>query len=376
MEPSGVSLFPNPSIRRARLGVRSLAVAVVVVLVAACQTQAASNPPATSGPPSAGPATGQPTVAPSTGASTGLRGLFHVVGSEPIIPRSMFDDRGAVLPGAIAVDSEGGYHAWIIAFGEAPGTQEIHYVTSDDADSWTEVEDASLEGLSDGFGNPGAMPTSVLEDGDGWVMYLVGTLATEQQGWDIWRATARKASGPWTRSDEPVLRRGKAGTWDAGAVDFPTVVATEDGYTMVYSGTETAASSTGSVGVATSEDGIAWTKRETPVAEPGLCGGFDDRAIHQPRVVVLDDGWVMAYAGYAGSLDSRASIGFADSRDSGVTWGCEWPANALSVEELPAGDGVHTVNAFLRGDRIALLVEWLADGGSDVWLAHLGPRQP
>jgi hypothetical protein len=288
----------------------------------------------------------------------------------------MFEDRGAILPGAIAVDGDGGYHAWVVAFGDPPGTQEVHYLASADAVSWSETADPSLAGLSEGFGNPGAIPTSVLETADGWVMYLVGALATEPQGWDIWRATAAGPGGPWTRSEEPVLRRGAAGTWDAGALDFPSVLATDPGYAMFYSAIPSNRSTEGSIGLATSPDGVAWTKADAPVAEAGLCGGFDERAIHQPRVVAVPDGLVMVYAGYAGDANSRPGVGFADSRDGGVSWSCEWPANALRVDELPPGDGVHTVNAFLRDGRLSVLVEWLSGGGTDVWLAHLGPREP
>ena len=366
MEPSGVFSFPSnlTTLRRA------LAVASIAV-VAACQTPAStSSPGATSGAvatPSGGAATQAPSESPP--------GLFHLVGTEPVIPRTTFTDRGAVLPGAVTVGSDGTYHAWVIAFADTPGTQEVHYLTSTDGVAWTEAEDASLEALSDGFGNPGAMPTSVLEAADGWVMYLVGTLATEQQGWDIWRATAPAPGGPWTRSAEPVLTRGAAGAWDAGGLDFPTVIPTETGYSMFYSGIESTETSGGAIGMATSTDGIAWTKGEGPVMEPGLCGDFDARAVHQPRVIATADNLVMAYAGYAEPADSRAVVGYADSLDDGATWGCEWPRPGLDTAGLPEGS-VHTLAAFQRGDRVALLVEWLSNDGTDIWLADLGLTAP
>ncbi len=56
-------------------------------------------------------------------------GLFHVVGTAPVIPRTTFADRGAVLPGAAAVAVDGTYHAWVIAFaGHArhPGRPSPH----------------------------------------------------------------------------------------------------------------------------------------------------------------------------------------------------------------------------------------------------------
>jgi hypothetical protein len=371
MEPSGVFPFLRPPVRSSIR--RALVAASVVIVAAACQAPAATpNPTAAgSGSPSA-----LPSAAASTAPSVGRSGLFHVIGSEPVIPRTTFTDRGAVLPGAISVAADGTYHAWVIAFGDPAGTQEVHHLVSSDAVAWSESADASLAGLSEGFGNPGAIPTSVLETADGWVMYLVGTLAAERQGWDIWRATAPAPGGPWTRSDAPVLRRGEAGAWDAGGLDFPGVIPTEEGFALFYSGIDSTSSSTGSVGMATSADGITWTKGEAPVAEPGICGGFDDRAVHQPRVVVGDNGLFLVYAGYAGALESRPSLGFASSLDGGETWGCQWPANALNVDELPAGDGMHTLNAFMRGPRLSVLIEWLADDGTDVWLAHLGPREP
>lgn len=271
---------------------------------------------------------------------------------------------------------DGTYHAWVVAFADAPGTQDIHHLTSTDAVTWTEAVDASLAGLSDGYGRPGALPASVLQTDHGWVMYYVATLATEDRGWDIWRATAPGADGPWTRADEPVLRRGAAGAWDAGALDFPTVIPTADGYAMFYSAIPTLVSVEGSVGLATSVDGISWTRHGDPVVTPGLCGGFDERAIQQPRVIEGGDGLYMVYAGYAGDEMSRPGVGLATSTDGGTTWGCQWPGNALDSTGIPGGDGIHTVTAFTRGERLSLVVEWLSDGGTDDWLAQLGPREP
>ena len=359
MEPSGVT--PSPR--------RAVAAALLLASVVACQAPAASAP--ATPPPSAAASFPGQTVAPTAEPTAGANGLFHVVGSGPVIPRTTFPGRGAVLPAAITVAEDGSYHAWVIAFAATPGTQELHHLTSPDAVTWTEVADPSLAGLSEGLGNPGAMPTSVLPDAGGWVMYYTGTLASEREGWDIWRATAPGPNGPWTKGAAPVLRRGEADAWDSAVLDFPTVLRTADGYTMFYSGLDPAHRDGGSIGLATSTDGIEWTKADAPIVEPGLCGGFDDRAIHQPRVVEQPDRLVMAYAGYAGPLESRASVGYADSIDGGLTWSCEWPGSALGTAGLPDGF-VHTVAAFQHGERVGLLVEWLADNGTDVWLADLG----
>jgi predicted GH43/DUF377 family glycosyl hydrolase len=287
--------------------------------------------------------------------------------------------RTAILPSAVAV-ADDAYHAWIVAFAGVPGTQDIHHLTSSDAVTWDEVANPSLAGLSDGFGNPGALPTSVLRDGDSWVMYFTAALETEPEAWDIWRATAPGPDGPWTRLGQPVLRRGPAGAWDSGGLDFPTVIRTADGYLLLYSGSQPAHQD-GAIGLATSEDGLDWQKHDDPtttdtlaaesdpVIAPGLCGGFDAHAVHQPRVVAHGDRLVMAYAGYAAPFESRASVGLAESRDGGGTWHCLWPASALDTAGLPPGF-VHTMVAFPRDGRVALLVEWFMSSGTDVWLAE------
>jgi hypothetical protein len=360
MEPSGVT----PTLRR-------VALTLLIGALGACEGPAATDAPT---PATSPDSTAGASVAPSVAPSAAAPGLFHVVGDAPVIPRAIVPNRGAILPAAVTAADDGTYHAWIVAFASTPGTQDIHHLTSPDGVAWTEVPDSSLQALSRGLGNPGAFPTSVFADGDGWVLYFTGTRATEREAWEIWRATAPGPGGPWTRLEAPVLRRGPA-AWDAGTLDFPSVHATAEGYVMFYSAVPTTNRETGAIGRATSKDGITWTKDGEPVIEPGLCGGFDSRATHQPRVIVHPDRLVMAYAGYAGVPGSLPGVGYADSTDGGVTWACEWPFQALDTAGLPSGQ-VHTVSAFQRGERVALLVEWLTNGGTDVWLAELGQSAP
>jgi hypothetical protein len=354
MEPPGATVFR-----------RSLVICAAFALVA-CAGPPGSTPSGVSSPsPGATEAVGS-----RSAGATSAPGLFRLVGAEPVIARATFEGRGAVLPAAITRAEDGTYHAWVIAFAELPGIQELHHLASADAIAWTEREDPSLEALSEGLGNPGALPGSVLETGSGWVMYYVGTPATEREAWEIRRATAPGPDGPWTPGGPPVVTRGPAGAWDAGGLDFPAVFAADDGFAMLYSGIDPADREGGWIGLATSSDGIAWTKRPEPVVAPGLCGAFDSRAIQQPRAIVDGDRLILAYAGYHGTRDTRAQVGLAESRDLGRTWRCLWPSNALDPDGLPAGGFVHTLTAFRRGDRPALLLEWLAGQGTDVWLAE------
>ena len=95
-----------------------------------------------------------------------------------------------------------------------------------------------------------------------------------------------------------------------------------------------------------------------------------------PRLFLEDDRLVMAYMGYGWPLDARPSVLLAESLDDGLTWRCLTPTGALDPTGLPAGSGIHVVAAFERDGTPALLVEWLADNGSDIWLAELEGAMP
>ncbi|MCI0397088.1 MAG: hypothetical protein L0332_14195 [Chloroflexi bacterium] len=118
----------------------------------------------------------------------------------------------------------------------------------------------------------------------------------------IWRATAPAPEGPWTAAPEPVLEPGRPGAWDSQLVEHPNVLKTEGGYLMFYNGSSAAVRGSSFVGLATSADGIQWTKYDDPattearyagsdpVFGPGPAGDWDSRTVWQPRVVQTTDG--------------------------------------------------------------------------------------
>jgi hypothetical protein len=365
MEPSGVT------------DSHRILVLATAFFLAACSRPGATTPAATPATTATAPgptATASTEPAPSPRATAGPA-LFHLVGNVPVIGHAIVPDRGAVLPGAVAV-ADGEYHAWVVTFGNGPSAHDLRHLTSPDAITWTVAVDPSLEALGDGLADPGAIPTSIVRGDGEWVMYFRGAPASDRQAGEVWRATAPSLGGPWSTDGVAVVERGPAGSWDSGGLDFPSVVRLGDGYVLLYSGVDFAHPEAGSLGLATSADGIAWTKHGEPVVAPGLCGAHDARAVQQPRLVLLDDRLFLAYAGYAGALDSSASVGLAESTDGGATWTCAWPASAVDTSGLTPGYGIHTVAAFARGDRLALLVEWLANNVSDDWLAEAEPGAP
>jgi hypothetical protein len=116
-------------------------------------------------------------------------------------------------------------------------------------------------------------------------------------------------------SGNPVLSVGPDGDWDDEAVREPTVLKEGDTYKMWYFGFD---GSISQIGLATSPDGLTWTKSDrNPVLSPDQ--SWEGTRVFAPSVISDTDSglYLMWYAG----ADSNwiDSIGFAWS-DDGVDW--------------------------------------------------------
>jgi len=162
----------------------------------------------------------------------------------------------------------------------------------------------------------------LVQDDGTWVLYFytwensAGSLLVGVGR--IGRATAPSPDGPWTVDAKPVLEPGAAGAWDDLRVDAPSVLNTKDGYVMYYAGTQQASGAT-QIGMATSADGITWKKADTPVFAPDAGKVWDATRVHQPRVVQTPDGLVMLYRSVVAGSPSTIALGIATSTD-GLQW--------------------------------------------------------
>jgi hypothetical protein len=277
-----------------------------------------------------------------------------------------------ILPAALTW-TDGAYHLWAVAFDEETDPPRGVYATSSDGIVWTVGDGDPMESVAAALdlSPPGPLPGSVVHEPDGsWTMYLVGIIAPATRGPDVYRATATAPGGPWTVDPEPVLRRG-SGTWDGGGVDFPSVVDTDDGYLMTYSGSSPDNPVQVSVGVATSADGITWIKEPEPVIRPGLCGEFDDRTINIPRLRRTEDVSLLYYLGQ--EWIERTSVGVAASAD-GLSWSCASPAPVLTGVDIPGSQGIHTIAVAMDAPGPELLIESLGETTSALWLGEVVPR--
>lgn len=121
----------------------------------------------------------------------------------------------------------------------------------------------------------------------------------------------------WTKhASNPVLSVGPANSWDRMWAAYPRVLFDGAQYIMLYSGYDGTYSRTG---LATSADGITWTKfGGNPVLNLGLPGSWDAACAGIGGIVKVDSIFYMLYTGNA-SVGAQTRIGLATSRDC-VTW--------------------------------------------------------
>lgn len=120
------------------------------------------------------------------------------------------------------------------------------------------------------------------------------------------------------KTNRLVLDNGAAGKFDSTHAKYPCVLRVGDEWWMWYNG-RTDDAFTGSVGLASSKDGLVWTKKNNgdPVLEHGPPGSFDSTKVDHPAVLFFDDKFHMWYT--AGNAGSRYKIGYATSPD-GMHW--------------------------------------------------------
>ncbi|MEO8625172.1 MAG: hypothetical protein ABI452_00580 [Candidatus Limnocylindrales bacterium] len=254
-------------------------------------------------------------------------------------------------------------HAYFVGFAEARGDQHVFHATSVDGVDWTIDSADPFASLGIELSPPGPIPTSVIQVDGAWVMYLWGVPAPQFDQAAIWRATATDPGGPWTADMEPVLRPGATGSWDDRGLDFPAVAPTSDGFVMLYSASGGPQPDIARIGRASSDDGIHWERGSEPVAERGLCS-FDVRYVAQPRILSSANGLRILY-------DTERRVGAAAADPDASDWRCLVDQPLLSGDDIPTGQGIHTIAVTQTTSGDSVLLESLVESASELWLGEV-----
>jgi len=165
----------------------------------------------------------------------------------------------------------------------------------------------------------------VVRDDAGYRLYYYGSASSSSAGAAIGLATSTDGLHFERHGDEPVLRPGPSGSWDAAWVESPAVLfdPARRLHLMWYTGID--ASGLVRIGLATSTDGVTWTKSAAnPVLDRGPEGSWEDLWVGVPGVIPWRTGYLMVYSGVSaadladGTLD-EIGVGLAFSPD-GVLW--------------------------------------------------------
>ena len=120
----------------------------------------------------------------------------------------------------------------------------------------------------------------------------------------------------WVRyANNPILSQGPAGAWDAGNIMAPDSVVQEGNELFLYY--HGSNGPVAKIGMATSSDGVIWTKYNgNPIIDAGPAGSWDDSGVVQNTVIKDGSTFKMWYAASDGTYNR---IGYATSSD-GKSW--------------------------------------------------------
>ena len=263
---------------------------------------------------------------------------------------------------------DGTFHALL---GGAGKTKALYHASSPDGSEWiVDTDPVVFSGLEDAI----EVRTATLmrtEDGS-WLAYVdvardLGGFGNHIYKYWIYRATAPDITGPWTLSVEPVLTSGTDGSWDDNWVRNASVSRDGDQWTMFYLGDSVEGTKTGmnsniqglhQVGVATSEDGIVWEKREDPVFVGDPESAFEEGGISRIQVKVIGGEFLLSYAGRTGG-----NRGIATSVD-GLAWVRDENNAVMTTIEVPRGSIFDTALVEDRG-----VIRWYAVAGGESGVA-------
>ncbi len=273
----------------------------------------------------------------------------------------------------VVYDSSAGiYKMWTSAGGVVPPNTDVlvrtQYLTSPDGLTWTEHENPVLmegDGSHD-WDRGGVETVTVIEDGGQYWLWYAGYQQREDPPLTMKIGVATSPDGVnWQKAAEnPIIDSGSPGEWDESWVESPTVVKVGSTFYMWYTGVDVQMRFR--IGMATSADGIHWSKNgANPVFAAEPSNEWENAVVYAPAVVRNVDRFVMFYVGLnAGTFLDAMLIGMATSPD-GVSWTRPQPEPVLDVGASGAWDekGAFVPTVVMRADRYEM---WYLSGDNPI----------
>ncbi len=184
---------------------------------------------------------------------------------------------------------------------------------------------------SSGWDSQAVLPSNVIFNGTCYLMFYRGRSSSTPH--EIGMATSSDGV-TWTKySGNPVLKISTSG-WDNNYLKDPFVIYNGNYYQMWYAAMDTGLDRR--IGYATSSDGMTWQKYPyNPVLDLGATGAWDSHYVNQPCVIFDGSIYKMWYIGLGAT--GKYQLGYANSRE-GVNW-AKYPSNPIITSAIgsPAG---------------------------------------
>lgn len=257
------------------------------------------------------------------------------------------------------------YEMWFTAGAQISYPYTIGFAWSDDGISWNVYSpNPVLTPTSGSWDAYMVLAPYVIRENGQYKMWYTGC-ATSSVLDRIGYATSPDGIN-WTKHpSNPVLLPGTA-TWESAAVAYPCIMPDVSGYKMWYGGFNANLSVT-ALGYATSTDGITWVKHSgNPVLLPGPSGQWD-HVVFGPRVLFIENNYYMFYSGETVVYQSD-KIGLATSSD-GLSW-TKYPYNPVLKPTPGQWDGNRTNSGFviLDSDTLKMYYCGLPAGATNMQL--------
>jgi len=208
-------------------------------------------------------------------------------------------------------------------------------------------------------------PTILYEDGS-YKMWFGG----RNVGLPIQIGYATSQDGiVWDELSSPVLTTGSGEDFDAQDLKAVWVLHDENEYKMYYTATNSSAMPR--LGLATSPDGISWSKyTQNPILELGGPGSWNESRSHNAAVIKRDGVYYLWFSGRNDSFES--GIGLAYSQD-GVTWTEDQQNPVMMMDPTIAWESVYpTFPAVVEREDGSFLMAYMGFDGlyRQIGLAH------
>jgi predicted GH43/DUF377 family glycosyl hydrolase len=256
------------------------------------------------------------------------------------------------------------YEMWFTAGAQIPFPYTIGFAKSVDGISWDVYSiDPVLSPAAGEWDAYAVLAPYVLRENGQYKMWYTGC-ATSQLLYKIGYATSLDGIN-WTKHPNPVFEPGP-GSWESGSVAYPCIMSYSNGYKMWYGGGSNSWSET-AIGYATSPDGINWERYFwNPILFSGSTGQWD-HLLFGPRVLEIDNRYYMFYSGEIIIWNSD-KIGLATSSD-GLTW-TKYPSNPVLQPSSGQWDGGRTNSGYvlLDDDTLKMYYCGMPAGGTNMQL--------